>query len=157
MRLATAESCTGGLIGHLLTEISGSSDYYLGGVVSYGNEVKVQVLRVPPATVGRYGAVSGEVAGHMAQGVLEMLGADLAVAVTGIAGPEGGSVEKPVGLTFVAAARRDGTKRVERHRWPHDRAGNKRAAAVAALRLVTQLAEGEAEASPGTSRGPKAA
>ena len=130
-------------MGHLVTELSGSSDYFAGGVVAYANDVKERALAVPPELIARHGAVSPEVAAAMARGALEQLASDVAVAVTGIAGPEGGSAEKPVGLTFVAAASRRGASRLERHVLPHDRAGNKRAAALAALRLAAALAAAE--------------
>jgi len=140
VRVATAESCTGGLIGHALTEIAGSSDYYDGGVVSYSDGVKSAVLHVPQATLDHHGAVSAQVAVAMAEGVRQVLGADVAVAVTGIAGPGGGSETKPVGLTYVAVA--DGAGHdVRRHLWPHDRAGNKLASAHAALRLLLERLE----------------
>ena len=139
LRVATAESSTGGLIGHLITEVSGSSAYYVGGIVSYSNEVKERTLGVPPQIVMRHGAVSAEVAVRMATGVRDLLGTDLGVAVTGIAGPEGGSADKPVGLTFIATASTAAPPRVERRVWPHDRAGNKRASAVTALVVLANL------------------
>ena len=102
--VGTAESCTGGLIGHALTAIAGSSAYYLGGVVSYSDDSKVRLLGVPPEAIERHGAVSAQVAVAMAEGARERLGCSYAVAVTGVAGPGGGTVAKPVGLTYVAAA-----------------------------------------------------
>jgi len=104
LTLATAESCTGGLVAAELTEVPGSSDVFAGSVVAYANGVKVSALGVPDALVAEHGAVSGEVARAMADGVRERLGADVAVAVTGVAGPDGGTPEKPVGLVFVAVA-----------------------------------------------------
>jgi PncC family amidohydrolase len=101
-RLALAESCTGGLVGSRLTAIPGSSRYLLGGVVAYHNGAKAALLRVPRGMLRRHGAVSAPVAAAMARGARRVLGADLAVAVTGIAGPGGGSAGKPVGLVFVA-------------------------------------------------------
>jgi PncC family amidohydrolase len=142
-QMATAESCTGGLVGHVITQVPKSSDHYLGGVVSYSNAVKQDLLDVPADLLERVGAVSAEVAEAMTTGALERFPvARLAVAVTGIAGPDGGSAEKPVGLTYVAAALRDGPAVVERHTWPHDRDGNKRASALAALELAARLAAG---------------
>jgi PncC family amidohydrolase len=142
-QMATAESCTGGLVGHVITQVPKSSDHYLGGVVSYSNAVKQDLLDVPADLLERVGAVSAEVAEAMTTGALERFPvARLAVAVTGIAGPDGGSAEKPVGLTYVAAALRDGQAVVERHTWPHDRDGNKRASALAALELAARLAAG---------------
>ena len=104
--LATAESCTGGLIGGMLTSVPGSSAWYLGGVVAYANEVKTALLGVPEEVLARYGAVSPQTARAMAQGVLERTGADVAVAVTGIAGPGGGTKRKPVGLVYIGVARK---------------------------------------------------
>jgi PncC family amidohydrolase len=139
--LATAESCTGGMVGHVITQVPRSSDHYLGGVISYSNAVKVGLLDVPGDLIDRVGAVSAEVAEAMTTGALARFpAARLAVAVTGIAGPDGGSEDKPVGLTYVAAALRDGPAAVERHTWPHDREGNKRASVLAALELATRLA-----------------
>ena len=140
-QMASAESCTGGLVGHVITQVPRSSDHYLGGIVSYSNAVKEDLLDVPADLVERVGAVSAEVAEAMTTGALARFPvAHLAVAVTGIAGPDGGSDEKPIGLTYVAAAVRDGAATVERHTWPHDRDGNKRASVLAALDLATRLA-----------------
>ena len=105
-KLATAESCTGGLIGGALTSVPGSSAWYLGGVVAYANEIQTDLLRVPPETLSRHGAVSSQTARAMAQGVLERTGADMAVSVTGIAGPTGGTPRKPVGLVYIGVARK---------------------------------------------------
>lgn len=140
-QMAAAESCTGGMIGHVITQVPKSSDHFLGGIVSYSNAVKTELLGVDGELIDRLGAVSAEVAESMATGALDRFGvAHLAVAVTGVAGPDGGSEEKPVGLTYVAAAIRDGRAVVERHRWPHDRDGNKRASVLAALELAGRLA-----------------
>jgi nicotinamide-nucleotide amidase len=107
--IATAESCTGGLIAALLTEIPGSSDVVERGLVTYSNAAKCDLLGVPATLIGRYGAVSGEVAVAMAAGALRASTADVAVSVTGIAGPGGGSAAKPVGLVHLAAQRRGGS------------------------------------------------
>ena len=140
-QMATAESCTGGMVGHVITQVSKSSDHYLGGIVSYSNAVKEDLLGVPGDLLQQVGAVSAEVAEAMTTGALERFPvAELAVAVTGIAGPDGGTADKPVGLTYVAAAVRDGSAAVERHIWPHDRAGNKRASVLAALELAARVA-----------------
>ena len=140
--MASAESCTGGLVGHVITQVPRSSDHFLGGVVSYSNAVKEELLDVPAELIERVGAVSAEVAEAMTTGALARFpAARLAVAVTGIAGPDGGSEDKPVGLTYVAAAIRDGRAAVERHTWPHDRDGNKRASALAALELAARVAD----------------
>ena len=140
-QMAAAESCTGGLVGHAITQVPRSSDHFLGGIVSYSDAVKEELLGVPGDLLERVGAVSAEVAEAMTSGALDRFpAAKLALAVTGIAGPDGGSAEKPVGLTYVAAALRDGPAVVERHTWPHDRDGNKRASALAALELATRVA-----------------
>ena len=139
-QMAAAESCTGGLVGHVITQVPKSSDHFLGGIVSYSNAAKEGLLGVPADLLARVGAVSAEVAEAMTSGALERFpAAHLALAVTGIAGPDGGSDEKPVGLTYVAAALRDGDAVVERHLWAHDRHGNKRASALAALELASRL------------------
>ncbi len=102
--LATAESCTGGMTGAALTRLPGSSAWYLGGVVAYSNSLKIGLLGVPEETLDEHGAVSAEVALAMTQGVRTATGADWAVSITGIAGPDGGTAEKPVGLVFMAVA-----------------------------------------------------
>jgi PncC family amidohydrolase len=138
--MAAAESCTGGLVGHVITQVPKSSDHFLGAIVSYSDEVKKDLLSVPAELLERVGAVSAEVAEAMARGALARFDvANVSVAVTGIAGPDGASPGKPVGLTFVAAALRDGEAIVERHEWPFDRDGNKRASAFAALRLASRV------------------
>ncbi len=140
-QVATAESCTGGLIGHVLTEVPRSSDHYLGGVVSYSDLLKRELLGVDAELLERTGAVSADVAEAMAAGMLRRFEvASLALAVTGIAGPDGGSAEKPVGLVYVAAIARGGPARVERRIWPHDRAGNKAASALLAIEMGIDLA-----------------
>ncbi|MEP7361157.1 MAG: CinA family protein [Chloroflexota bacterium] len=135
LSLATAESCTGGLVGHLLTEIPGSSDYYLGGLVSYSDDLKQRELGVDASVLEHHGAVSAQTCVAMAEGARHRYGASVAVAVTGIAGPGGGSDAKPVGLTYVAVADPAGHD-VERHQWSGDRHANKIASAEAALKLV---------------------
>jgi nicotinamide-nucleotide amidase len=119
--LATAESCTGGLIAAALTAIAGSSDVVDRGFVTYSNEAKTQMLGVPAETIAAVGAVSREVAAAMAAGALERSGAGITVAVTGVAGPGGGSAEKPVGLVWFGLAVRDGTVRAEHRVFPGDR------------------------------------
>jgi nicotinamide-nucleotide amidase len=115
LTLAVAESCTGGLVGHRCTEVPGSSTWFRGGVVAYANEVKRQLLGVREETLARCGAVSEETAGEMADGVRRALGTDVAVGVTGIAGPTGGTPEKPVGTVCFGLSRADGTVT---HRYP---------------------------------------
>jgi len=135
MTVAVAESCTGGLVMHGLTNVPGSSRYFLGGVVAYANEVKVRVLDVPEETMAAHGAVSAETACAMAGGVRRLLGADVALAVTGIAGPTGGTPDKPVGLTYIALATTETTLWRE-YRWVGRRLHNKEASAEAALKLL---------------------
>ena len=110
LTLCTAESCTGGLIAERLTEISGSSKYFLGGAVTYSNEMKTDLLGVPERLFGEVGAVSSEVAQAMAEGIRERTGADYGISVTGIAGPTGGTAEKPVGLVYIGIADLTGTQ-----------------------------------------------
>lgn len=136
-RLALAESCTGGLISHRITNIPGSSEYYLGGVNCYSNELKTALLGVPAATLAEYGAVSPQTAQVMAGGIRSATGAEVGLAVTGIAGPGGGSAAKPVGLVYFAVEL-PGYSRVERRFFPYDRNGNKEAAAQWGLTLLWQ-------------------
>ena len=137
LTLATAESCTGGLIGHVLTESPGSSDYYLGGLISYSDALKRAELGVDERVLERHGAVSAQTCVAMAEGARRRYGADVALAVTGIAGPSGGSAAKPVGLTYVAVADEHGHE-VQRHQWSGDRHANKIASAAAALTLLME-------------------
>lgn len=141
--LSTAESCTGGLLGHWITEVSGSSAYYVGGVVAYADEAKVRLLGVAPETIRQHGAVSEAVAQAMAQGVRQALATEVGISVTGIAGPTGGTPTKPVGTVFLGISTPMGAW-VERHLWPHDRAGNKVASARRALEMVIQALRDEA-------------
>jgi nicotinamide-nucleotide amidase len=139
LRLATAESCTGGALGMRLTAIPGSSETYLGGVIAYDNRVKIEQLGVPAALIEREGAVSEPVAREMAVGVARALGSDLALAVTGIAGPSGGTPEKPVGLVFLATLV-SGSVEVTRHVFPGDRAEIRaRASQMVLFRLLQVL------------------
>ena len=131
--LATAESCTGGLVGAALTDLPGSSAWYRGGVIAYANELKTGLLGVPPELLAAHGAVSAQTAAAMAAGARTRTGADFAIAITGIAGPSGGSPEKPVGLVFLAVAHPDGTATFE-HRFAGSRADIRAAAAETALR-----------------------
>jgi nicotinamide-nucleotide amidase len=117
LKVATAESCTGGLVAGALTEIAGSSDVVDRGFVTYSNDAKEAMLGVPPATLARHGAVSAETAAAMAVGALEKSSADIVVAITGIAGPGGGTQQKPVGLVHFAAASRDGRNLVRERRY----------------------------------------
>jgi PncC family amidohydrolase len=139
LTVGTAESETGGLVAHLLTEVPGSSDYFNGAVVAYSDASKRNLLGVPAELLAAHGAVSAQVARAMAAGARERLGVRLAVAVTGIAGPGGGSDAKPVGLTYVAVAD-DAGDDVRRFNWTGDRAENKRLSAAAALELLLERA-----------------
>jgi len=136
--VGTAESCTGGLIGHSITANPGSSRFYRGGVISYSDDVKGVLLDVSPLALERHGAVSAQVAVAMAEGIRERIGCDYGVAVTGVAGPDGGSAAKPVGLTYVAVAGPDGHQ-VRRHAWDGDRSTNKVRSAEAALDLLIDV------------------
>jgi PncC family amidohydrolase len=140
--VATAESCTGGLIGSLLTDISGSSDYYLGGVIAYSNQVKQALLGVQAKTLSIAGAVSQETAIQMAHGARRLLGTDYALSVTGIAGPTGGTPGKPVGLVYIALAGPD-IERCERHVWDEDRLSNKMRSARRAIQMLIEHLEGQ--------------
>jgi len=134
-RVGTAESCTGGLVAHLITEIPGSSDYFVGALVTYANEMKTGIADVPVAVLDAHGAVSAQVAMAMADGARGRSRGTIAVAVTGVAGPDGGTAAKPVGLTYVAVADARGGD-VRRFTWDSDRTGNKRLSAAAALELL---------------------
>jgi PncC family amidohydrolase len=147
LTVSTAESCTGGLVAHLLTEIPGSSEYFLGGVVAYADRTKQGALDVPAELIARHGAVSAQVARAMAEGARRRIGSDLAVSVTGIAGPGGGTDSKPVGLTYIAVDGPGGCE-VRRFVWPHDRSGNKRASAGAAIGLLIACALRATAAAP---------
>lgn len=141
--VATAESCTGGLIASRLTDVPGSSAYVVGGVVSYSNEVKQRQLGVAEQTLIDYGAVSEQTAREMARGARALFGVDYALSVTGIAGPGGDTPGKPVGLTYVGVAWEGGVE-VERHVWDGDRIANKSSSADAALRLLLRVLEANA-------------
>ena len=139
--VATAESCTGGLVAASITSVPGSSGYFLGGVVTYADEAKAALLGVPSEVLSAHGAVSAQVARAMATGARERLGATLAVAITGVAGPDGGSDAKPVGLTYVGLASAVDAD-VRRFQFGGDREGNRIAAAAAALEWLIEQAEG---------------
>ena len=139
--LATAESCTGGLVAAALTAIAGSSDVVERGFVTYSNEAKIELLGVPAETIAAHGAISAETAAAMARGALVRTPADLAVSITGIAGPGGGTPQKPVGLVYLGAARRDGACRVERRVFPGDRTAIRDAALLLALQMLQSEAQ----------------
>ena len=138
LKLATAESCTGGLIAATLTAIAGSSDVVDRGFVTYSNAAKVEMLGVPAELIAAVGAVSQEVAERMAEGAVGRSAADIAVAVTGVAGPGGGTAEKPVGLVWFALARRGRESRTERHLFPGDRRAVRLATVARALALIAE-------------------
>ncbi len=135
LTVSLAESCTGGLVGHRLTQVPGSSAYFERGFVVYSNEAKQALLGVPASVLKEHGAVSAACAEAMARGARERAGTDVGVSVTGIAGPDGGTPTKPVGTVFIGLADRDGAV-VERHRFDRDREGNKALSAVRALDLL---------------------
>ena len=139
LTVAVAESCTGGLVADAITDIPGSSGYFLGAIVSYADTAKVALLGVPTEVLAAHGAVSAQVGRAMAEGVRERFAADLAAAVTGVAGPDGGSEAKPVGLTYVAVAAEDGAD-VRRFVWSGDRSANKEASAAAVLEILVEWA-----------------
>ena len=141
--IGTAESCTGGLIGDELTNRAGSSDYFLGGVISYSNAIKQNALGVSEDTLNSVGAVSEETALQMARGVRQKLGVDVGISATGIAGPGGGSEDKPVGLVYIGFSS-PACEVAQKFVWPHDRIGNKRATADAAMKLLIEKLSREA-------------
>jgi PncC family amidohydrolase len=139
--VATAESCSGGLVAHLISEVPGASAYLRGAIVAYADDVKCSMLDVPDEVLAAHGAVSAQVALAMADGARARLGVDLAVGVTGIAGPGGGTEAKPVGMAYVAVTGL-GDPDVRRFHWSGDRAANKRASAEAALGMLLERVGG---------------
>ena len=137
LTITAAESCTGGLVCAALTALPGSSDYFLGGLVTYANRAKVTQLGVDAATLDRVGAVSQEVAEQMARGVMALFGADVALSVTGIAGP-GAEGPKPAGLTYIGIAFEDRVKVQEFH-WTGDRSSNRAASVAAAIQMAVEI------------------
>jgi PncC family amidohydrolase len=140
--LAVAESFTGGLVSSMITDAPGSSEYFIAGVVTYGNDSKTSLLGVKESTMIKYGAVSDEVAREMATGVKEIAGADMGVSTTGIAGPSGGTDEKPIGLTYIGLAYGDDMF-VEKMVLPGSREEIKRAAAIQALDMVLHVIDSD--------------
>lgn len=136
--MATAESCTGGYIAHLITSISGSSDYFKGAIVSYANEVKINELGVNPTDINNYGAVSQQVVEQMAKGVLTKINVDYAIATSGIAGPTGGTTEKQVGTVWVAVANKNEVI-AKKYLFGSDRQINIERAAFAGLSMLYDL------------------
>jgi PncC family amidohydrolase len=135
LKLTTAESCTGGLVAHRITNVSGSSAYYVGGLVAYADEVKEHHLGVQKTTLVAHGAVSEETSREMARGARTRFGADIGLSVTGIAGPTGGTLEKPVGLVYIALSASD-AEICERHIWQGGRKENKEQSAEAVLQML---------------------
>lgn len=144
LTVAVAESCTGGLVAATLTDVPGSSGYFVAGVVSYADAAKTALLGVHESSLAAHGAVSAQVALAMATGARERLGASLSGSVTGVAGPDGGSAEKPVGLTYVGVADALGSD-VRRFVWTGDRLSNREESARAVLELLIERAEAAGE------------
>lgn len=140
LRLAVAESCTGGLVGHRITNVPGSSTYYMGSVTAYAYEAKVRLLGVRWETLEKYGAVSQETVLEMAYGVRHALAADIGLSISGIAGPGGGTVEKPVGLAWIGLSAR-GVDEAWSHIWQGDRLQVKEQSAQEALRRLADYLE----------------
>jgi PncC family amidohydrolase len=136
--LAVAESCTGGLVGHKITEVPGSSDYFIGGIITYTYEAKEKFLGVDHKTLETHGAVSEETALQMAEGVRKAFDVDIGIGVTGIAGPGSDLSEKPVGLTWIAVSTAEGTL-AQSHHWKGDRSSNKLQSAQAALEFTLRI------------------
>jgi nicotinamide-nucleotide amidase len=142
LQLATAESCTGGWVGKVLTEIPGSSSWYLGGIVSYSNALKTTLLGVQPGTLETHGAVSPETAREMAIGAIERCGGTCGLSVTGVAGPDGGTAQKPVGLVWFGWAVKRGEQiavHTAQERFAGDRDAVRRQAVARALRGMTDI------------------
>lgn len=144
LRLATAESCTGGLVGHFISNVPGSSDYFLGGVVSYANSAKQALLGVRAETLEAHGAVSQQTVLEMARGARHALGSELGLAISGIAGPGGGSPEKPVGLVWIGLSTPEGDQAWQ-YFFSGDRLEIKTQAAQAALRRLVEWLSGEGD------------
>ena len=142
LSLATAESCSGGLVADTITDVPGSSDYFIGGVVAYAYEAKVALLHVSWDTLRAHGAVSRETVVEMARGVRTALGADIGISISGIAGPSGGLPDKPVGTTWIGLSANDGDW-ARKFVWDGDRRGNKEASALTALQIVQDYLDGK--------------
>ncbi len=138
LTIATAESCTGGLIAHTLTNISGSSNYFDRGIVSYSNRAKMELLDIPEVLFKKHGAVNPEVAEAMAEGVRIKSNVDIGIATTGIAGPTGGTKEKPVGLVYIAVSTSDKTE-VKKFQFLGDRLRNKENTCIEALQMILNI------------------
>ncbi|MFP4646181.1 MAG: CinA family protein [Candidatus Bipolaricaulota bacterium] len=141
LTLGVAESCTGGLVGNLITDVPGSSDYFVGGLVAYHNRIKRELLHVSNRTLEEHGAVSAQTAEEMACGVLKLFKVDLGLSTTGIAGPGGGTSEKPVGLVYISVATSQGESKTLRRQWARGRQGNKMKTTESALLLLRNWLE----------------
>jgi len=141
LTLAAAESCTGGLLGNLITDVSGSSDYFLGGIIAYAYGAKENLLGVRHETLWQFGAVSRETVREMARGVRRAFAADIGVSITGIAGPGGGMPNKPVGLVWIGLCTYDGEWSKSFH-WEGNRVENKMSSAKAALKFIYDYLQG---------------
>ena len=141
-RLAVAESCTGGRLGDAVTNVPGSSAWFVGGIIAYADAIKIALLHVPPELLAAHGAVSAPVAAAMAQGAQARTGAEVALSVTGITGPDGGTPAKPVGTVYIGLAL-PGSVQTIHHRWPGDRHANKAASVLAALHLLHEAMSDE--------------
>lgn len=141
--LGVAESCTGGLLGDALTNVPGSSDYFKGGIVAYANQIKQRLLRVEESTLAQHGAVSRETSLEMARGACSTLAVDIAAAITGVAGPAGGTADKPVGTVWIAVSHSGGEK-AELFHLSGSRQQIKRASVEAALEMLIEALKGEA-------------
>jgi nicotinamide-nucleotide amidase len=151
--IAAAESCTGGLLAARLTDRAGSSAYFLGGIVAYSNQAKISLVGVAPSLIERFGAVSTEVAEALASGAAERLGAQIGAGITGIAGPGGGTAEKPVGLVCISVCSGDGASLTRSTRMPGGRSDIRERSVTVAMHLLRRLLQGESDAGPGARGG----
>lgn len=140
LTLSVAESCTGGLVGDMITNVSGSSEYFFGGIIAYDNRIKIEILGVEQEIIDTFGAVSAETAKKMAVRVKDICKTDIGISVTGIAGPSGGSAEKPVGLVYIGLAT-DMLITAKKFLWAGNRIENKQQSAQAALELIKNYLE----------------
>ncbi len=138
VELAVAESCSGGLLASKITDVPGSSDYFIGSLVAYSNRIKKEMLDVQPSTLRNYGAVSRGTAEEMAEGVLDKYRVDYSISTTGIAGPTGGTEKKPVGLVYLGFAQKGGKTKSFREVWEGDRLENKEKTAERGLKILLQ-------------------
>jgi nicotinamide-nucleotide amidase len=155
--VATAESCTGGLVVARLTELPGSSGYVRGGIVAYDNAIKIELAGVSPELIERHGAVSAEVAAALADGAASRLGADVGVGVTGVAGPDGGTPDKPVGLVWLSVVSRDGARLTRSVNLPGGRRDVRDRSTTVALHLIRRLLVGETDGQPSPIPAPEGA